>query len=786
MFTDSSRFNSCPNSMSFYQSNCLSRFLAIVMRVFLLTLFTGATSINAQVLFKDVSQAAGGFHTGESWGASWGDMDNDHFPDLFVSNHGMTSSIYRNNADGSFTDVTLKADLDKKLVKLNDKDTNLADIHAGTWADYDNDGDQDLFIARSSAGNQLYLFENNGSGKFRERSTMRGFAPDVLKSGRMAQLFDFSGDGKLDLTYSQNGRAAPVYLQQAGKFHDVTDKVGLTKQCQRNNFGLVSRLFNTGNLIYVCMEASQIVQKAYDTTTIPFADVSSSFDHTGTWSDAVLADIDNNGWLDMIVATGKTRPNGAEQISPTEIEGWLSVTNGQEKKVSFKADGNISVNLYSRKVASRNKSNGNQYDQIFIGNNGVYPTALPVSLNPASVAHQGIVQDRSPLGFYMGFNVSTQRWTLYLSAANNTDHVYFRVESDGLSGLAIDGRSGSDLPRYPKIFNNDGTQLVDIPGTEGLRSGYCGALAAADFDNDMDVDIYMVCRTSVTNYQNRMYWNYGNGTFKLGSNHGAEGITGRGIHSGAGTGEMAVTADYNADGFMDIFVTNGNRLFPHYRKDKFSGGGPDQLFENQGGNGNNWLELDMRGRTANRDGIGAKVTVRAGGIAQIREQTGQYHRSSQDHKRLHFGLGTNTKAIVVIRWPDGTRDVHNNVAVNRLYQAVQGGNLINRSPLTLKMKNTVATEGQRATVEISLTRAATKNVIVEYKTSNGTAFGVSDYTPLSGTLVFKPGEKVKSRIIRTLQDSKTEGTEFFTFNLRNPENAFIGTPSVNVDIRDND
>ena len=80
------------------------------------------------------------FHTGESWGASWGDMNGDLYPDIYVSNHNLRTGLLRNNGDGTFSNVVLQADLDQ--IWTSDPE---ADIHGGTWADFDNDGDQDLF-----------------------------------------------------------------------------------------------------------------------------------------------------------------------------------------------------------------------------------------------------------------------------------------------------------------------------------------------------------------------------------------------------------------------------------------------------------------------------------------------------------------------------------------------------------------------------------------------------------------------------------------------------------------
>jgi hypothetical protein len=131
-------------------------------------------------------------------------------------------------------------------------------------------------------------------------------------------------------------------------------------------------------------------------------------------------------------------------------------------------------------------------------------------------------------------------------------------------------------------------------------------------------------------------------------------------------------ADYNLDGFLDLFVTNGSGPPP------FSTAGPHQLFQNIA-NENHWLEIDLRGVSSNRDGIGAKLILSVNGKNQIRQQDGGMHSFSQNHARIHFGLGPNKKAdLLTIYWPTGQVQRIENVQANQVLvvdEKVQPGQL---------------------------------------------------------------------------------------------------------------
>ena len=197
----------------------------------------------------------------------------------------------------------------------------------------------------------------------------------------------------------------------------------------------------------------------------------------------------------------------------------------------------------------------------------------------------------------------------------------------------------------------DGSGINEADNTNGVN------VVAGDFDNDMDVDVFVVrSRKDGVNLPDVLYDNQGDGTFVEVANVG--GAAGTNI----GDGDTVTTADYDLDGFLDFFVTNG------------AGGvsdGPNQLFRNEG-NSNNWLEIDLEGVDSNRDGVGAQVFVTAGGVTQLRQQSGGVHKWAQNHQRLHFGLAGNTQVeSIEIYWPSGTVQTLEGIDVNQVLKVVE-------------------------------------------------------------------------------------------------------------------
>jgi hypothetical protein len=149
----------------------------------------------------------------------------------------------------------------------------------------------------------------------------------------------------------------------------------------------------------------------------------------------------------------------------------------------------------------------------------------------------------------------------------------------------------------------------------------------------------------------QLFGNLGDGRFRDISSE--SGFTALGPQAARG----GAYADIDNDGDLDFIVSNMD--------------GKPMLVGNAGGAVNNWLRIEMEGKTVNRTGVGARVKITAGGVTQYATlRAGESYLSSHD-PRLHFGLGKAREAQVEVRWPGGLPELFT-AAANRTVRLRQG------------------------------------------------------------------------------------------------------------------
>jgi hypothetical protein len=328
---------------------------------------------NGDGTFTDVTEKAGvgGIvpKLGKAWSvaAGWFDYNNDGLLDLFVVNYlnyniktathcvqqglpaycspvdflGTPNILYRNNGDGTFTDVSEQSDISQYV----GKGMGLA------FADYDNDGFTDIFISNDTFEN--YLLHNNGDGTFTNVAMLAGVSYNAYGNaiaGMGADFRDINNDGRPDIfETAMFGEGFPLYKNSGdGQFQDVSSTAGLSVLTSRSTaWGVgIFDFDNDGNKDLFTANAD-ILDNAVELAHRPFAlpnqvfrnkgdmtfeDLSSkagtSFSVPAPHRGAAFGDLNNDGKIDVVV----TVLNGSPEI-------WMNRSSNRNHWIILKLVG---------------------------------------------------------------------------------------------------------------------------------------------------------------------------------------------------------------------------------------------------------------------------------------------------------------------------------------------------------------------------------------------------------------------------------------------------------------
>jgi hypothetical protein len=281
--------------------------------------------------FEDVTRKAGllGEHLGFSFGVAAGDYDNDGWTDLFIANAG-TNTLYHNNGDGTFTDVTAGSGLDSKPA-------NTLSVQAA-WVDYDRDGRLDLVLSNYtlwtpeadrrcvangvdySCSPRFYvsvpqrLYRNLGDGKFEDVTAKSGFGA-VLGKGMGIAIADFNGDGWPDVFISNDTERNLLFMNQGdGTFKESALLYGVAfnddgisvsgmgaDAKDYDNDGWVDVFYN--NLMGQTWALFRNQHGRSFRYMSPGTKVGQQSQALSGWSNGFI-DFDNDGWKDIFSADG--------------------------------------------------------------------------------------------------------------------------------------------------------------------------------------------------------------------------------------------------------------------------------------------------------------------------------------------------------------------------------------------------------------------------------------------------------------------------------------------------
>ncbi len=487
----------------------------------------------------------------------------------------------------------------------------------------------------------------------------------------------------------------------------------------------------------------------------------------GTGSGAMFFDYDNDGWLDIYLPSACWMENISDNRSRRlrgKLANRLYRNNGDGTFADVTEKAGVGDKGYGCGCSAADYDNDGDLD-LYVLNYG--PNVLYRNNGDATFTDVS-----------KGSGLADAHWSLsapwfdYNNDGKLDVYVANYLEYDSGAFRSYYAASGYPGPLsyngQPDVLyrNNGNGTFTDVTADARLHQPNGRAMSAtvADLNNDGHLDIY-VANDAMENYYFR---NLGNATFEseglimgLAYGEGGQGVSSMGpsigdvnrdglldiyvpdmgygcllmnrgeyfddctaasnlaVVCGQYTGWGGLLFDYDCDGYLDIFVSNGNAHHEYaeedvlmhndgkgnfedvasvsgpYFKDKHVGRGSTfadydndgdldllivnlndtpKLLRNDGGNTSSWLMVRPRLVGGKSDAIGARVTVKAASLTQIRDVIPVTGFLSQADPRCHFGLGkASTADSVEIRWPDGRTTKLNDVKARQVLTVIQEG-----------------------------------------------------------------------------------------------------------------
>jgi enediyne biosynthesis protein E4 len=389
-------------------------------------------------------------------GVAFIDYDNDGWMDLFVLNGtrlegdlpGITNRLYKNNRDGTFTNVTAKAGL-----------TRAGWASGVTVADYDNDGLDDLFV--TYYGHNV-LYHNNGNGTFSDVTRRAGLWQDAVRYGSGCTWVDYDRDGHLDLFVANYLSTTLDKLPKPGQNPDCTWK-GVAVNCGPRGLppGFVQLFHNNGDGTFT--EASKQSGVAAVSGSYPMTCVAADYDNDG-WPDIYVACDSTPSWLFRNQHDGTFREEGLERGVALSEDGLEQAGMGAAVG-DIDLDGNLDIFKTNfaddTNVLYHNDGKGN-FDDITI-HSGLGVETRYVGWGAGIV---DLDNDGFPDLFVATGSVYPEVEKKVPAYQFRTPRLVFRNLGDG---------------RFEELIEEAGPGVAEVHASRGCAFG--------DFDNDGDIDV---------------------------------------------------------------------------------------------------------------------------------------------------------------------------------------------------------------------------------------------------------------------------------------------------------
>jgi hypothetical protein len=501
--------------------------------------------------------------------------------------------------------------------------------------DYDNDGWPDIFLVNgttlgSSAGEDgptNHLYHNNHDGTFTDVTKAAGL--EATGWGQGVCVGDYDNDGWDDLYVTYYGRNR-LFHNEKGVFKDVSDQAGVagTKQAWGSGCAFVD--YDRDGKLDI-MVANYV---DFDVSTAPLP---------GQGTSCL--------WKGVPVMCG---PNGLKPASNTL---YRNRGDGTFEDVSVKSGVAKADGFYSLSVST-----------LDFDNDGWPDIYVACDSRPSILYHNNRDGTFTDVAVLAG-------------AAYNEDG----REQAGMGSTIGDYDGDGRLDIFKTNFSDDTATLYRNNGDGtftdmtfraglGLRTKYLGwGTMFLDIDNDSWPDLLLVNGHVYPEVDKHhlgadyeepriLYRNNGNGTFTDISDSAGPGITAHWSARGLAVGDL-----WN-DGRISAVVSNMNAR--------------PSLLVNEVHNGNHWVAVKTVGTRSNRDGIGARITIKMGNRTLVDEVRSGSSYDSQSDLRVHFGLGASTRVdSLEVRWPNGNLERFGELKIDSVNTVTEGtGSAVEADP----------------------------------------------------------------------------------------------------------
>ena len=510
---------------------------------------------------------------------------------------------------------------------------------------------------------------------YKSSHTPKHYLPETMGAG--VALFDYDDDDRLDIFFVNGApisdptakgailqKSGPEYWNRLfhqkadGTFEDVTEKAGL----QGTGYGMgvaVGDFDNDGyeDLYVTALGGNKLYHNNRNGTFSDVTDVAGV--GGGGWStSAAWVDLDNDGLLDLIVLR-YVQWDFDDIWCGEHKEGYRSYCHPDYFKpiapLVYHNDGNGHFTESSQKIGLSKPGKGlgiaiADYDRdghtdVFVANDSMVEflyhnkgdgTFEEVGL-ASGIAADGDGRTFAGMGTDFADYDNDGLPDIIVTTLANQRYALYRNNGDGTFSYAS---YDSGLARITAPHSGWGVRFVDYD-----NSGLKGLLIAQGHDLD----------TVELNYPNLHYRepmllvrNAGREFEDISANSGS-------LFHLPWLGRGMAVGDIDNDGRLDAVVTTND--------------GPVHILHNESSSSNHWLILKLVGHKSNRDAIGAEVKLVAGKAQQLATVTTAGSYLSSSDKRVHFGLGSESKAAAVeIRWPSGIVQTLKDVKADQILQ----------------------------------------------------------------------------------------------------------------------